>query len=251
MPPHENLYAVEWSPPGYRKGIIRPGRGFAGVPTPPRPLCGATGTWNCCDLYLEAPSGWLPSIVTLHAEVDGIRVPIERKLLSEADYDEDTTNNTFVALVFSVRGHPATAWDVTIEPATTATGEGRFRFMCWGQDGAEETPRLTPRRYSSPGLDDVEVVSTRPVKLLQLFAVSNVRARRWLQLFDRDTVPPGGTTPDVAPIPIRNYGIGSYTFAGGGWRFETGLVWAVSTTLASYTATGSADLFVSALYRGP
>jgi len=235
-----------WSAPSYRKGRIftQPG-----VDRPPQPLGGVTGTWNCCDVWLEVPDGWLPSEVWLYQEIDGVAVQVGHTVLSDCHYVTDGT--TAQVLAFSVRGHPGTGWTMRIQGATTATGQGEIRWMCWGQDGAAENPRITPRRYDSGELLETDTIIEAPCKLIQLFGVNDSAALVYVQLHDLIGAIPALAAPALAALPVAAGQAFSYSFAEGGWRFETGLVWAASSTIDTYTATGTDDLTVSALYWSP
>lgn len=249
----QGVQGVVWSQPGYRRTPISPGTALAGVVSAPKALCGIQGHWNCVDVYLGVDVGWLGSVVTLFAEMDGLQVPIDRKLIAESDYAVDA-NGDLTALVFSVRGHPCSGWTVQIEQAVSLVlvpRNGTCRMFGWGQDTAAESPRLCPRRYTSSGLEDAGIVNGHPTKLLQLFAINGSANDLYLQLYDRATVAPNAEVPDVAPLPIVAGQIASYTFNEGGWRFETGCVWGASTTLATMTNPLADVLFVSALHRGP
>jgi hypothetical protein len=218
-------------------------------------LCGIEGHWNCCDVYLDIDQGWLGSTVTLFAQIDGMQVPIDRKLLSESDYSVDGNGNV-VALVFSVRGHPCSGWAVMIDQAVNLVNVpagGIVRMFGWGKDTAAESPRLCPRRYSLDRTGSSGVISALPIKLLQFCGVNGTAQLGgvvgYIQLFDAAAVPIDGTAPTLAPLPVGLNQAWSYTFNDGGWRFEVGCCWAFSSTLATKTLAGS--VFPSALYRGP
>jgi hypothetical protein len=193
------------------------------------------------DLYMRFPASWLPSTVVLYAELDGVRVEVDRRLLSESDYTIDPSTGDAVALVFSVRGHPVTAWDVMIDPLPGAAGEGRFRMMCWGQDCCGNVPELAARRYDSgPVLLNRGIVEPLPTQLWMIAAYNDSRdAPLYLQLFDAIAFPPNGTPPDWPALRVGTGRDRSLSFHRPGHRFEAGLVWCASTTGAVLTLAGT------------
>ena len=246
----QGLTRIEWDAPGYRKGRLSPGPAVIGAPLPTKALTGVQGNWNCCDVYMEFDAGWLPAVVTLFAEIDGLAIPIDRKLLSESEYSVDPSTGQVTALVFSVRGHPVTGWSVMIETVTTIAAGGECRFVCWGEDTGEQYPELGARRYDSGALDDRDIIEAAPCHLQQINIYNDSAAVAYLLLFDRTTLPPNATPPSFAAVRVAAGRDRSLTFHKPGWRFETGLVWAASTTPDDLTLAG-ADFWVSASYISP
>jgi hypothetical protein len=116
----------------------------------------------------------------------------------------------------------------------------------------------TPIAFTN-GLSPLTVtgeVGSAAVTLRSITVTSQNAAMRYLQLFDTTTALAGGETPLVAyPINpgsstnLSNISLGEPDFGPNGLYFDKGLIWAVSTTLATYTAATAADHTVNGFYQ--
>ena len=79
-----------------------------------------------------------------------------------------------------------------------------------------------------------------PTNLFSLYCTNDNAAKRWLHCFNRSTALAGGETPDYTlPLyPGINNFLGKDHFLEGGRIFSTGFTWAISSLLATYSATG-------------
>jgi hypothetical protein len=90
------------------------------------------------------------------------------------------------------------------------------------------------------------VAKTSAGNLYSVFVVNQNAAIRWLQFFDAAAAPTGGAVPLFSyPIPASGSLLLGNTYYGPkGLPFVNGLVFAVSTTPATYTAATPANHFL-------
>ena len=106
------------------------------------------------------------------------------------------------------------------------------------------------RHFTSGSFENSDVVVGTPGQLLSL-VVSNKGSALTLQLFDALSLPANSTVPSVIPILVPANTTVSVSFASGvsskawaGWAFNTGLVWAASTTQGTLTVDATSSLWV-------
>jgi hypothetical protein len=142
-------------------------------------------------------------------------------------------------------------------PDTVADGE-RAIVQC-GDDGVllarlvnggspTANRQATPEAYASGALAATGTIhGSAGGVLVNIQAFNNNAAVRYLQLYDRTSVPGGGATP-ILSIVIPPANNGGASWADGLKLFTTtGIQWAASTTGATFTAAGS-DLIVLAQF---
>lgn len=97
--------------------------------------------------------------------------------------------------------------------------------------------------YRNLGTHVTKVVHEGSVDVMAFRCVNKNAAARYLQLFDSTTVPASGAVPTaVFTVPLTSaISVGSEFFSLQGLLFKDGLVWAFSTTEATYTAGAAAD----------
>lgn len=109
------------------------------------------------------------------------------------------------------------------------------------------TIEATPTRYSSGGDTQGGLIGAAGARLLREIQAYNTTAgTRYLQLHDAAALPVNGT------VPIWVVTILTLTEVNKVWNpklpFTTGAFWVSSTTRATLTAGGAADMFTTALY---
>jgi hypothetical protein len=99
------------------------------------------------------------------------------------------------------------------------------------------------------------VTKSSPGRVYALRATNANAAVRYLQLHNLAAVPTGGEAPKLSfPIPAGSAAapavlpLGAEYFGNQGEQFSVGIVWAVSTTAATYTAATAAEHTVSIRY---
>lgn len=108
-------------------------------------------------------------------------------------------------------------------------------------------PSSPTSAYDSAALATGDVIKAAAGNLIRIFGFNNSGSTRYFQLFDAAAVPADGTVPDWLPIQVPTL----QPFAmdlGAGLGFSLGISWASSSTLATKTITGAADMWVSAQY---
>lgn len=102
--------------------------------------------------------------------------------------------------------------------------------------------------YDSAGLATGGVVAAHESDL-QGFIVTNASGSiRYLQFFNATSVPADATVPVIAPFILQPGSTASFDVPDG-FAFTTGISWASSSTLATKTITGTADLWVTAVHE--
>lgn len=100
------------------------------------------------------------------------------------------------------------------------------------------------RRYTSQAAEEARTVKAGGGRLYKLL-VANVNASaRYLYVFD-NTASSGALL--LPPIPVAASGLAEVTLPGG-LRFSTALRFAASSTIATFTAAGANDVYVTAEY---
>lgn len=109
------------------------------------------------------------------------------------------------------------------------------------------TIEATPTRYSSGGDTQGGLIGAAGARLLrEIQSFNTTGATRYLQLHDAAALPPNGT------VPIWVVTVATLTEINKVWNpklpFTVGAFWVSSTTRATLTAGGAADMFTTALY---
>jgi hypothetical protein len=108
--------------------------------------------------------------------------------------------------------------------------------------------------YNAMGTQVAQVIKGSAGNLYMIAATNLNSSTRYLQLFDRTTVPSGGTTPlkcypvygnGFTPLDLAYFGVAA---ASQGLYFANGICWAMSTTALTYTAATAAETIVEARY---
>jgi hypothetical protein len=120
--------------------------------------------------------------------------------------------------------------------ATIVTFDGSGDSVGLGSNGARTIPATTVAAATG-------VLSATPARLFKFFGAANDAMPgppRWLQIFDKATVPVLGDVPRLPGIPV---GAGPTAFAltldPNGLSFALGISWGVSTTIDTFTAPGA------------
>jgi len=111
-------------------------------------------------------------------------------------------------------------------------------------------------QYDSQGLAISDVVLAGPGDLFEVIASNNSSSTRYLQFFDLAAVPADTAVPVMCPIVIPAASTIRFAFGDpnvldalpASLHFATGICWASSSTMATKTASGVADLLVTARY---
>lgn len=143
-----------------------------------------------------------------------------------------------VALV-DVNGVAITSIPATIGQKTKATALGVT--LASDEDilaalGWSATP---PSRFANLGSSFTSVVKNAPGRVISLTCLNlNTSKKAWAQLFDRTTLPTGGTVPLYAFYvpPLSQIVIGDDFFTKQGASFADGIAFGFSGTNATYTA---------------
>jgi len=105
---------------------------------------------------------------------------------------------------------------------------------------------VTP--YDSNGDVTNLVVSAAAATLHSVYGYNNNVAARWVQFHDAAALPANGTLPSFVSIPVGAEEPFAWMYAKG-WVAANGIVIAMSTTRATLTVVGAADLWVSGEYE--
>ena len=91
-------------------------------------------------------------------------------------------------------------------------------------------------------------ITPSPRKLLEFTGVNTSGSTRYIMLFDADSIPAPTAVPKVCPVPVASGAAFTYTPPGGYLQFTTGITWASSSTFATLTITGAADVWLTAAH---
>lgn len=112
-----------------------------------------------------------------------------------------------------------------------------------------------PTTDTSFGTATTNVSKSSQATLVSIGATNINIATRYLQLFNRSTALAGGEAPLLSfPIPSGtaaipgNRSVDQNELSENGLYFSEGLVWAISTTGATYTAATASDHYVDVLF---
>jgi hypothetical protein len=116
-----------------------------------------SGSFSCCDVWLNVPATWLPSVtVRLYARLGVARVLLSQVSLSMAPLTSEggAGASAYSGIAVSVRGRPASAFELSVQaselPLTTG---GQFWLQLWdapvepsvvGGGGVPEAPMSVP-----------------------------------------------------------------------------------------------------------
>lgn len=89
---------------------------------------------------------------------------------------------------------------------------------------------------ASTAAEATRIVRTVPCTFYTAVCENQGGATAYLQIFDRATALAGGEAPTLPPIQIIAGGTANYDFYQGGRPMNTGVVVALSSTAATYTA---------------
>lgn len=94
-------------------------------------------------------------------------------------------------------------------------------------------------------------VKASPGRVLAVYLVNQNAARRFLQLFEKTTVPNAGDNPKFCfPIDAgETLSLGADLFGSQGLTFTPGCSWGISTTMLTFTAATAADHAVYIRYQ--
>jgi hypothetical protein len=108
---------------------------------------------------------------------------------------------------------------------------------------------VDPQVYSTTTSGDGYVTcNIGKTGLLKLLATNQVSSTRFVQIFDAAATPSPGASP-LAELQVAGNTQGSLDFLVSHWLpLVNGLVIVSSTTSATYTAGGNADLFLNVLF---
>lgn len=106
----------------------------------------------------------------------------------------------------------------------------------------------TLNNLDTQGLATSGVIKAFPGTIFEIIGTNNSGSTRYFQLFDSATVPADTALPTVAPIAIPA-GLSFSIKFGAGVVFTSGIAWCSSTTLATKTVTGVADVWITATFQ--
>lgn len=115
---------------------------------------------------------------------------------------------------------------------------------------APARPARTTRTWDSQGVATGGAVASGEFRLLYVAGVNNSGSTRYIQFFDATSVPADAAVPKYAPIAVAaglSFVLDASTC--GGLPFATGISWASSSTLATKTITGAADVWLTATFE--
>ena len=96
------------------------------------------------------------------------------------------------------------------------------------------------------------IIRATPGTLLDINGYNNSASTRYFQLYNLAAVPADTAVPATTVVAVPPNSKFSLTFAAGqGRTFDTGITWSSSTTIATKTITGVADMQVNAQHRDP
>lgn len=114
------------------------------------------------------------------------------------------------------------------------------------KEGAIQTRNLFT--WDAQALATGGVIRAAPGVLVEVFGTNNSASIRYVQLFDATAVPADTAVPKVAPIAVPP-GSSFSLKLDDGIEFGTGISWASSSTLATKTITGVADVWLTAFIQ--
>lgn len=124
------------------------------------------------------------------------------------------------------------------------------------QVGGVPTPPATaassPTRFVNAGANASLNVKASSGNVFSISCVNVNVVTRYIQLHNTATVPAGGDVPVCSWPVVATSGItliGTDFFTNGGSNFSTGIAFAFSTTLATYTAGSAADQFTIVMFK--
>lgn len=103
--------------------------------------------------------------------------------------------------------------------------------------------------WDSQGVATSGVVRAAPGCVMECWGVNNSGSTRYIQFFDSATVPADTAVPVFAPIAVPTGSSFSLRIGDHGHVFATGIAWASSSTLATKTITGAADVWLTVIIR--
>lgn len=125
-----------------------------------------------------------------------------------------------------------------------SVGDGQLSEIQTDDHGYLRTTDEVVGTYTQPdALLASDVVATSPTRLVEAHVINASADDRYFQIFDGTSVPSDGVAPKYAAFVPAGGSI-SLSFRA---RFElsSGLCWASSSTLATKTISGTADLWVA------
>ncbi len=134
-----------------------------------------------------------------------------------------------------------------LTPSVIADGN-QTEMQCDARGFTRVTTAQVASEYSSEALADSDVIFVGPCRLIEVFVYNDNASGRTLQLFDGTSVPANGTVPKGMPLYVPSKATASFT-PSAEVRFDDGLCWAASSTVATKTLAGN-DLYVVAYYLG-
>lgn len=138
-----NLDYREWSPPATadREVALPAVTTELGFPTGPRRGCvEAYGRWCNCDVWVQAPDGWLDVEFSLLATSGDITARLDHRRLSDVDGMYVASGHAS-GLLFSIRGRPCDRFGVVAYNLAEPLPRAKFRMECWGCDDSPPNDR--------------------------------------------------------------------------------------------------------------
>ena len=131
--------------------------------------------------------------------------------------------------------------------APPVAADGEFPYLLLDASGAiivSPSAAIGVTLFDS-GADVTELVaSAAAATLLSVFGFNNSANQRYVHIFDAAALPAPGTPPDWAPISVPTVTNFALVFAKG-FAAANGVVIASSSTYATLTITGAADMWIS------
>lgn len=168
--------------------------------------------------------------VTRYRDVIGSGTQVDPDIASVKDVEANTTLTTVNGKLPTL-GQKAQSGSISVVPAT-------------GSSIIANNTAFTP--YTSMGANVSAVIKSSAGTLHSIGCININTATRYLQFFNKTTVPVAGTDIPVLSYPV--YGNGGFTaldttyFGLAGHNFTTGIAFGFSTTPFTYTAGVAADV---------
>ena len=105
------------------------------------------------------------------------------------------------------------------------------------------------KHMDSQALQTSGVIVAGPAVFYEVVGFNNSGSTRYFHIYDSATVPADAAIPAMTPLAVGAGGTFSYNFSQAGLALASGLSWASSTTVATKTITGAADMWVTITHK--
>jgi len=125
----------------------------------------AGGMFNCCDVYINAPSSWLDLTMRIRARNGAAETPLDMRSVADMQFSLTPTGNV-QGLLFSIRGKPASKYIVEAFKTDVAHADGLVYAVAWGGDNGvygDRNTRLPVDLHASPNQQIIFTTANTPL----------------------------------------------------------------------------------------